>query len=366
MLGKVRKAFAGGNTGYGFYSHYDQIISAKERALYILKGGPGTGKSNFMRWIGRQMRERGYDIEEFYCSSDSNSLDGVRIPALGVALMDGTAPHMMDPKYPAAFDTIVYLGDHWDEAGIKEHKASVLALIQRNGFLFRRAYSYLHVAKVYNDQLQAYVKELGVLDTAGLNRAAHELICSVFADVPLSGGPAQERHLFASAITPEGLVNHLESIVGHLDRRILVQGRPGTGRTTIVEKLMRAAIDRGYDVEIYHCALDPVRVDHVVIPGLSLAVVNSSEPHAYFGADAADLVIDTEPFVDWAKMATFDHDILRLTRLYSEALNSAICLIRRAKKNHDQIEAFYVPQMNFTAVEERRAEILERILELAK
>ncbi|MGI6357776.1 MAG: PRK06851 family protein [Bacillota bacterium] len=366
MLGKVKKVFAGGNTGYGFYSHYDQIISVNEQALYILKGGPGTGKCSFMRWIGQQMRERGYDIEEFYCSSDNNSLDGVRIPALGVALMDGTAPHVMDPRYPAAFDTIVHLGDYWDDAGIRENKDSVVALIRRNSFLFRRAYGYLRVAKEYNDQLQAYVGELGVLDTVGLNRVARETIDSIFEGVPVNGGPSRQRHLFASAITPQGLVNHLGSIVGELDRRVLVQGRPGTGRTSIVGKVAQAAIDRGYDVEIFHCALDPQRIDHVVIPDLSLAVVNSSEPHSYYAADPGDAIIDAEPFVDWAKLATYDHDILRLTRLYHEALNSAICLIGRAKKNHDQIEAHYAPHMNFAALGERRAEVLANILALAR
>jgi nucleoside-triphosphatase THEP1 len=62
---------------------------------------------------------------------------------------------------------------------------------------------------------------------------------------------------------------------------VLIQGRPGTGRTTIVQKVMQAAMERGLDVEAYHCALDPQRIDHVVIPELSIAVMNASEPHTY-------------------------------------------------------------------------------------
>lgn len=95
MLGKVKKVFPGGNTGYGFYSLYDNINPnpGEVNAIFIMKGGPGVGKSSFMRWIGQQMRERGYDIEEHNCSSDNGSLDGVKIPAIGVSLIDGTAPH---------------------------------------------------------------------------------------------------------------------------------------------------------------------------------------------------------------------------------------------------------------------------------
>jgi len=38
------------------------------------------------------MVERGYDVEFMHCSSDNNSLDGVVIPSLKIALLDGTAP----------------------------------------------------------------------------------------------------------------------------------------------------------------------------------------------------------------------------------------------------------------------------------
>ena len=50
--------FLGANSPSGFYSLYDQLISPEEaRAVYILKGGPGCGKSTLK--IGRaSCRER--------------------------------------------------------------------------------------------------------------------------------------------------------------------------------------------------------------------------------------------------------------------------------------------------------------------
>jgi len=45
-----------------------------------------------MRKIGEEMLERGYDVEFHCCSSDNGSLDGVVIPAIKVAMLDGTAP----------------------------------------------------------------------------------------------------------------------------------------------------------------------------------------------------------------------------------------------------------------------------------
>jgi len=61
--GKLIKMFPGGNTAYGFYSFYDHIIEPDATHIFVIKGGPGVGKSTFMRKIGETMRERGYDTE---------------------------------------------------------------------------------------------------------------------------------------------------------------------------------------------------------------------------------------------------------------------------------------------------------------
>lgn len=92
-FGKARRLFPGGNTAFGFHSFYDQIIEVDAARIFIIKGGPGVGKSTFMKRIGEEMLKYGYDVEFHHCSSDNNSLDGVVIPSLNAALIDGTAPH---------------------------------------------------------------------------------------------------------------------------------------------------------------------------------------------------------------------------------------------------------------------------------
>ena len=92
--GKIRHMFPGGNTSQGFFSYYDYILGQEEASRIIcIKGGPGVGKSTFMKQIGAEMVDKGYDVEFMHCSSDNNSLDGIVIPAIKVALLDGTAPH---------------------------------------------------------------------------------------------------------------------------------------------------------------------------------------------------------------------------------------------------------------------------------
>jgi MoxR-like ATPase len=76
-----RHMFPGNNTSRGFYSYYPYIVpySAAEH-IYILKGGPGVGKSTFMRRIAEKAALLDFDIEFMHCSSDPDSLDAVFIP----------------------------------------------------------------------------------------------------------------------------------------------------------------------------------------------------------------------------------------------------------------------------------------------
>ena len=85
--------FLGANSPAGFYSLYDHLLPPEQaRAIYILKGGPGCGKSTLMGKIGDWAEEAGLETEYILCSGDPGSLDAVVIPALKAAVVDGTAP----------------------------------------------------------------------------------------------------------------------------------------------------------------------------------------------------------------------------------------------------------------------------------
>lgn len=363
--GRRKKVFPGGNTSQGFYSFYDYIIDQQEaNRVFVIKGGPGVGKSTFMRGIAEALLEKGYDVEYHCCSSDNGSLDGVVITDLKVALLDGTTPHIVDPKYPGVVDEIIHLGDHWNVDGLKSNRQKILTSTKELGRLFQRAYAYLAAAKIFLNEVRFYYAGTGAFNTGRFDRMVLDLVHEIFEGTVRQSDNPKVRRLFATAITPDGPVSHLNSIMDGIGKRYIIEGDDGTGKNVLVERLMEVAMMRGFDVEVYHCSLEPESIDHLVIPGLDIAIVNSVEPHD-FRSRQGDVVIDTmecvNPIISEKYLA--ERNTARI--MYRRCMEQAIFFIKQAKVEHDRMEAYYAPFMDFKAIDARREKTLARILDLA-
>lgn len=139
--------FAASNSIKGFFSYYDEIFgAARVRRVYAVKGGPGTGKSRFLRDVAEYAQERGWSCEYIYCSSDPASLDGVILSCRrceGIALLDATAPHVYEPSCPGAREELVNLGAFWDPAVLSSHRTEIEELNRAKKNAYRSAYRYL-------------------------------------------------------------------------------------------------------------------------------------------------------------------------------------------------------------------------------
>ena len=139
--------FLGANTPKGFYSLFDELYRQDASfRLHILKGGPGTGKSSFMKRIADAAEARGIACARIFCSADPGSLDAVILPALHTAVADGTSPHVLEPKYPGVRETLIDLGAFRDDGRLCEHAREVIELTDENKRLHKRATAFLNAA----------------------------------------------------------------------------------------------------------------------------------------------------------------------------------------------------------------------------
>lgn len=364
---RVRRLFLGGNTTRGFVDFHQYVSGPQLDRIVVIKGGPGVGKSTLMRRFAEAAQERGHDVEMFYCSSDNGSLDAVTVPGLKVGLIDGTAPHVIDPCHPGAIDEIVNLGECWDEAGMRRHRDDVVRLFAAVGRLFGRLYACLRAAGEVKRQLSACPVEAGALDLGGLNEQSAAINADLL-DGAVRGvrpvAPGRARHLFATAVTPDGLCGFLDDVAAPLSRRAVVVGPPGTGKSTLAARFAAAAQERGFDVEVFHCGFEPGDVEHVVVPERGVGLLTAAPPHHYQPRDG-DAVIDTSRYLDPLALAPAAPEMERLTSLYQRAMDVALGFLARAKQAHDELETFYTPHMDFRAVERRGRALVERVLDAA-
>lgn len=355
---RSRRLFAGSNTPRGFVSFFDQIVPRRDaRRFIILKGGPGTGKSTLMRRLAEEGEALGLEVERFHCSSDPDSLDAVFFPRAGFAVVDGTSPHVIDPEFPGAVDEIVHLGLHWDEAGLRAHREEIAALRDEIRRAYRRAYRYLAAARTVQDEIEAVYGEL--LDWGRVNAMAEELAAEALPQRPPAAAPGRIRRLFAGAVTPKGPLHFLSDAAGGARRVLLITGPPGPARASLVESLVRLAAVRGWDVECFHCPFAPDRVEHAVIPGLGLAVVTSAPPHAWPGR--AERVFDAGRALDAGGLGSRRRELKEAEDERSRLFSLAVAALSEARACHARLERYYVPHMDFAAVDGVAALLREKL-----
>ena len=360
--GSMIKLYPGGNTSLGFYSFYDYIINEHEaKKIYVIKGGPGTGKSTFMKKIASDLMSKGYDVELHYCSSDNNSLDGLVIPKLRVAMLDGTAPHIVDPKNPGAVDTILHMGDYWNEKAMRKNREDIFCATFAYKRCFRRAYDYFKVASVYWHTLNAYYADFEAIDIVTLRRHVNKILAKIFNDVKVQMNVSKVRNLFASAITPKGCVNALPIIAEKVSNRIVINEQIAMGQNMLINQMINELQMRGIDYTAFHCALHPNKIEHLLVPALDLIVITSNSYHTY-QPETNDIILEMKRFTNFDLLGEVESEREELAKLLNNSIEKGASFIAMAKVNHDILEASYVPHMDFDKIEELRLKVVEEIL----
>ncbi|WP_170833677.1 MULTISPECIES: PRK06851 family protein [unclassified Bacillus (in: firmicutes)] len=362
VTGKILNYYAGGNTARGFYSLYEENLSGLER-LFILKGGPGTGKSSLMKAIGHEWTGRGYDIEFLHCSSDNKSIDGVIIPKLKVGIVDGTAPHVIEPKTPGVVEEYVNLGVAWDSEKLRKHKDAITRYISEASGAFQSAYAcFKEALAIHDDWEKIYIDNI---DFEKANEVTNQLIQKLFATN--KGMQAVVKHRFLGAATPKGAVDFVPNLTEGIPHRYFIKGRPGSGKSTMLKKIAAAAEEKGFEVEVYHCGFDPNSLDMIIVRELGFAIFDSTAPHEYFPEREGDKVIDmydliVNPGTD-EKYAT---EIRNVSIQYKTKMNEAMSFLAKAKAVRDKLERIYIAAMDFSKVEEYKKEIQREFERLAE
>ena len=155
--------FLGANTPDGLIHNYDKITEMyRLKKLYTLKGPSGCGKNTFIKKFAKA-----FDGSKtfFYCSADPQSVDGVVLEDLGIAVIDGTAPHETNNG------ELIQLAEDMPET------CKIKKIRTRKSKHYKRAFKEMAFARVLHKRLERYYAS--TIDFDLVNDLCSKLITTV-------------------------------------------------------------------------------------------------------------------------------------------------------------------------------------------
>ena len=205
--------FLGTTTPAGFHGYFQERGQEPGRQLYLIKSGPGCGKSTMMKQLAQLSSG---PVQRIHCSSDPDSLDGVVFCDKKAAILDATAPHTMEPLAPGADEVVVSLYHTMSVEDLHPHREEIRALFARNASLRSRAARY--IASAGSLLLDSRRAEACSTDFEKARRYVKRLCARL---LPRQNGPGSEQIRLLSAITPQGPIFYTDTIRALADRALL-------------------------------------------------------------------------------------------------------------------------------------------------
>ncbi|MBQ8510653.1 MAG: hypothetical protein IJ493_12170 [Clostridia bacterium] len=347
----TEKYFAAANSSGGFVSWFDDIFAPDGiDRTYIIKGGSGTGKSTLMKRIASRGCEDGWQCEYFYCSSDPSSLDGILLRSSdgrSLAVLDGTAPHTRDPRYPGAAEEIINLGEYWDSDQLRAHRDEITALCMKKSSCFAAAYEYLYAAGELNRLIRSETARYLLTDKMG--RAAERLLVQAMHESHMRPSPGEKPKIAiraVSALSTDGAV-HFDTYAQLPGRVVAVNDLYGSA-PFFFDALIDVGQRLGLSMVRAPSPLEPSLTEALRFPELSLSVVTAE------GELPDDLrLVNMARFLDRDALRQSGDRIRRriLTRTVRELTDGALAKLSEVRTIHAQVEKIYIAAMDFTFVD---------------
>ncbi len=338
MINSKFKYFLAANSGEGFVSYFEDFIkNADGFHIFIIKGGPGTGKSSFMKKMAKKASEN--EIEAIFCpcSSDPDSLDGVIFPELKIAIFDGTAPHILEPRLVGVKEEILNFGEFWQSKCLKDSKEKIEKLTKENKFLHTLASNYIKSASLIlkND----YLKACDLCLTEKAEKYA-EYLCKKELK-RTKGAKGKESICFLTGVTPKGIIGFEETVLKLSKKQIIIADKYGAFSNIVLASLRKSALLYGLDIiTVKNPFLPSCLLDAVVIPCLNLSFLREYD---FLSLSSPSRRIHAERFYNPAPCLS--------QNLYPQILETAVDTLKKAKSVHDQLEKEYIKAMDFGALE---------------
>ena len=336
--------FAGANTAEGFAGEYSSIADEKKlERVYVIKGGPGTGKSTLMRKCAELAERHGFSTVRYLCGSDPDSLDCVVLDSR-VAVLDGTAPHIRDMTYPGAASELVDLSRFWDSDVLEKEREAVILSASRKSAEYASAYEYLSAAELIEKDTRRLSEKVFLRKKAGayITRLMKKL-----------GRPKN----------PEGKITYVRTHGLTMKGACALDTLDGEYRYTVSDCCGCAPLFMELAVEKLSEAGYTLTVSKLPVPDsvVSVLIEDCSVLITAAGHCSGEKCINLARFADEKAYAEIRGEFRLASKLGASCIDEALDRLAKAAEDHFALEEIYIRAMDFDALGEYSEKMLDGI-----
>lgn len=341
--------FAGANTDRGFISSYDTIANEdKLERLYIIKGGSGTGKSSFMKYAAEKAEKKGFKTEYYLCGSDSDSLDCVKLDDR-IAVIDGTAPHVRDMKYPGAASSLIDVSQFWNSEKLEKYRGDIVNHCKEKTTAYSGAYKFLSAASILYRDTNAAV------ETIYLTKKADSYIDRFISRLPEASSKAgKSDKLYSHGITMKGMKKS-DSIKNSGDVFYTVSDFM-CAAPIFMNQLAEKLIKNNYNILLTCLPVSDV-ITGILIRDCGIVITVGEK-------NEGEKCVNMARFVEHDKIKSVRGKLRLNAEILESTVSEAVKYLGLASEHHFALEEIYISCMDFKRLTEYRNNTADDIVSL--
>lgn len=324
--------FINSNSSAGFVSYYDSNTAGLKHAV-SLSSYPSVAAEDIIKSVIANTP----DAEIIHNCID-NRIEGVILPGQSASVIN----------IPAYCTQSRLIGIPENLVGFKECKNHLNEAYRK----------FAEALKIHDSLEKIYLDNINfdALDALELR------LENIIFDIEFLGKTPSVRDRFFGAATADGSKDYVENITEGCKKRYFIKGRPGSGKSTIMKKLLKKACEMGIDTDVYHCAFDPKSLDMLVFKDLNVCIFDSTAPHEYFPSLESDEIVDVcKEAIKEGTDEKYKAELDAIKADYASHIAAATGHLKSARECYERVNRKYLERIDYAELENVKDVILNKI-----
>lgn len=325
----VSRFYLSAYTPLGFVSRLGLLCDpSRFKQILLLKGGTGKERSRLIEAVAEKAEQKGYQVKRVASAVNKGGCEAAFWEDR--AIIDSAVPYSIEPRFPSAFEEILWLGSCWKSAQIVLARKEIAELAAKETELTEQALRFLNAADALYADNSRMVKS--AVDTQKTERQAQRIAQKLFEGKGFFEQPCIFSTCF-EALPEIKACSFAENVVS-------LQDENGICAELLLKSLYTYAKEKGCSIISGYSPFAPYeRLEQLILPELSLAFITENErlcPNR-----SPDRVINARRFVNKQKLSEYKNRLSFNKKAAQQMLLSSKSLFADAFAVRERINSYY-------------------------